>query len=37
MFRLAEDLLITHKTSKDNRQLYLILVYFALVLLTSTV
>jgi hypothetical protein len=37
MLCLAEDLLVTHQTSKDNRQLYLILVHFALVLLTSTV
>jgi hypothetical protein len=37
MLRLAEDLLVTHQTSKDDRQLCLILVYFALVLLTSTV
>jgi hypothetical protein len=37
MLRLAEDLLVTHKTSQDDRQLCLILVNFALVLLTSTV
>jgi hypothetical protein len=37
MLRLAEDLLITHETSQDDRQLCLILVHFALVLLTSTV
>jgi hypothetical protein len=37
MLRLAEDLLVTHETSQDDRQLCLILVHFALVLLTSTV
>jgi hypothetical protein len=37
MLRLAEDLLVTHETSKDDRQLCLILVHFALVLLPSTV
>jgi hypothetical protein len=37
MLYLAEDLLVMHKTGKDDRQLCLILVHFALVLLANTV
>jgi hypothetical protein len=37
MLRLAEDLLVTHKTGKDDRQLCFILVHLALVLLAGTV